>query len=362
MKLGARMLKTGISVAVALYFANLIGLPSATFAGIAAAFAIQPNIYRSFQTILEQIQANIIGVGLATFVAFSLGNDPIIIGFTIVTVIGICMSLRMNENTIALAIIAVLAMMETTDQELLTFAGLRFSSLTLGIVSAFVVNLLFLPPKYETKLFRHIDLTTADVLQWLRITTRHLSDDPALKSEIQRIQNELRHIDSTYLLFSEERTYLKKTRLPKARKLIIFRQLILTSHKSFDVLKAFHHFDDKIETIPDKFQHALIEELDKVIYAHERLLLSAMGRIKKNRSKSIEEITEPDIPYLVESLIQVYNEDDANHLSLLPLASQLMEYHHELMHMQKLLNSYQSFHGNHDFDFKDDRKKLLPFK
>lgn len=60
MKLGARILKTGIAIVLALYLATWLGLPTPVFAGIAAVFAIQPSIYRSFLTIVDQVQANII--------------------------------------------------------------------------------------------------------------------------------------------------------------------------------------------------------------------------------------------------------------------------------------------------------------
>lgn len=61
MKLGARIFKTGIAITLALYLASWIGLPAPIFAGIAAIFAIQPSIYRSFLIIIDQVQANIIG-------------------------------------------------------------------------------------------------------------------------------------------------------------------------------------------------------------------------------------------------------------------------------------------------------------
>lgn len=344
MKLGARMLKTGIAVTVALYVANLIGLPSATYAGIAAAFAIQPNIYRSFQTVFEQIYANIFGIAIAVAVVYTLGNDPIVIGTTTIMVIGLCLYLKMNENTISLAIIAVLAVMEQSDTGLLELAGLRFSSLSLGVISAFIVNMLFFPPRYEFRLFNHIDHITSDILQWLRISTRHLSDNPSLKGELDRLDAEIAHIDITYSLYSEERIYRKKKRIPKMRKIIIFKKMIATSKKSLETLKTFHHYNERIDTIPHEFQQVLVNELDKIIYSHERLLLSAMGRIKKNRTKPVQDITTPDIPHLVDTLIHVYERDEKYHLSLLPLASRLMEYHHDIIHLQKLLYSYQKFH------------------
>ncbi|UOQ48822.1 aromatic acid exporter family protein [Gracilibacillus caseinilyticus] len=362
MKLGARMLKTGFSITVALYIAQMLGLAAATYAGIAAAFAVQPNIHRSFQTMLEQIYANLFGVTFGVLVVYGFGNDPIVIGLTIIIVIGLCMYFKLTENTITLAILAVLAVMETTEMMLFTFAGFRFSALLIGILSASLINMLFLPPKYELRLFKSIDRVTSDILQWLRISTRHLSDDPALRTEIDRIQAEVRIIDNTYLLFSEERIYRKKLRLPKMRKLIIFRQMINTSKRSLATLEAFHQYDDKVENIPKEFQDVLVDELDKIIYSHERLLLSAMGKIKKDPTRSIEDITDPDISHLVQTLINVYEKDDKDRLALLPLAARLMEYHKETLHLQRILNSYQKFHDDLDFNFKKKRKnrRIIP--
>ncbi|WP_407272346.1 aromatic acid exporter family protein [Radiobacillus sp. PE A8.2] len=346
MKLGARMLKTGLAVAISIYIATLLSLPSPAYAGIAAVFALQPSIYRSYQTILDQLQGNVIGVLLASLIVFTLGNDPIVVGFTAILVIGICMALKMNESTIPLAIVAVIAVMETTEMEFIQFSLMRFSALTLGIVAAFIVNLVFLPPKYETKLFQRIDKTTSDILQWLRVTTRHLSDVPALKEELTRIEDEIRQMDNTYLFYREERIYFKKNRLSKARKLILFRQLITTTKKSFEVLKACHQIEDKLDKIPTDFQTLLLQEIDKVVHSHEKLLLSTMGRIKKHDKETLRELLEPDIPRLIESLIEVYQEKQADRLMLLPLASQLMEYHQQLSHLQTLLSSYQKYHQN----------------
>ena len=51
MKLGARVLKTGVAIVFALFLAQILNVPSPVFAAIAAVFAIQPSIYRSYLTI-----------------------------------------------------------------------------------------------------------------------------------------------------------------------------------------------------------------------------------------------------------------------------------------------------------------------
>ncbi|MCZ0702871.1 FUSC family protein [Natronobacillus azotifigens] len=357
MKLGARMLKTGLAVALALYAASLLNFPSNVFAGFAAVFAVQPSIYQSFKTIINQLQANIIGVSLATLMAYSFGTDPFVVGFTVTVIIGICLYLKMERSTVSIALIAVISVMETTQMEVYQFALLRFSSLMLGIFSAFIVNLLFLPPKYETTLFQHIEQTTGEILQWLRVTTRHMSDDPSLKKEINQIQKDVRRMDEIYLLFSQERVYLQKNRLPKTRKLVVFRQLTLTSRKSFFVLKAIQRVDNRTALIPDELQSLLVKEIDQLIHAHEQLLLGYMRRIKRKNKDPIEYISEPAIINLVGSLIELYQSNESEHYIFLSVATALSEYHHELIHLQTLLHSYEKYYNNEKLEILPKRER-----
>src|SRR5690606_27204841 len=120
------------------------------FAGIAAVFAIQPSIYRSYLTVIEQVQANVIGAFFAVLFGMYFGNNAFIIGLTVVLVIAINLRFKM-EKTISVAIVTVIAIMESPSEQFIEFASLRFLAILLGILSAFLVNLIFLPPKYEKK-------------------------------------------------------------------------------------------------------------------------------------------------------------------------------------------------------------------
>ena len=142
MKLGARILKTGIAIILALYLAELLNSPAPVLSGIAAIFAIQPTIYRSYQSVLEQIQGNIIGAIVAIIAVLLFGNNYFIVGLAVMIVITINIKLKM-ENTIILSIVTVIAIMEAQTGSFLTFALIRFLSVLLGILSSFMVNLLF---------------------------------------------------------------------------------------------------------------------------------------------------------------------------------------------------------------------------
>ncbi len=121
MKLGARILKTGIAITLALFACILLNLPSPVFAGISAIFAVQPSVYRSYLTALEQIQANVIGAVFAIAFATAFGHNPFIIGLTCILVIALTLQLRL-ENTISIALVTVIAIMEYQGEDFFSFA------------------------------------------------------------------------------------------------------------------------------------------------------------------------------------------------------------------------------------------------
>jgi uncharacterized membrane protein YgaE (UPF0421/DUF939 family) len=140
MKLGARILKTGIAIILALFLAQFLELPSPVFAGIAAIFAVQPTIYRSYLTVIEQIQGNLIGAVIAVVFVLTLGNNFFIVGLAAILVITLNLKLRL-ENTISLSLVTLIAIMETPGEEFIGFAMIRFSTIMLGVAAAFIVNL-----------------------------------------------------------------------------------------------------------------------------------------------------------------------------------------------------------------------------
>ena len=74
MKLGARILKTGIAIILALFIASFDNVGLKSVAGISAIFAMQPNIYRSMKTISEQATGNLIGAILAVIMVTIFGK------------------------------------------------------------------------------------------------------------------------------------------------------------------------------------------------------------------------------------------------------------------------------------------------
>jgi uncharacterized membrane protein YgaE (UPF0421/DUF939 family) len=350
MKIGARILKTGIAVALSLFIAELLELPSASFAGIAAAFAVQPSIYRSYQSVIDQFQANIIGAFFAILFALLFSTNPLIIGFTVMIVIGITLKLKL-EGTIPLAVVTIIAIMESPSDQFIEFGLIRFGSVLLGVLSAFLVNLIFFPPKYEAKLYYKIVDSTEEIIKWIRINTRNASGHIELKEEIELMKDNLSKLEQLFSFYKEERNRFEKKgrKYAKTRKIVLFRQMLLTTSQAFDTLKRLHRLENEIHCMPLVFQELLKIELDTLSSAHEQLLLQFVGKIKSHIPIMEEKKPFHQSPLLNEYLKQ-YDVQEEEHqqetAQLFPLVSMVLEYNAHLAHLEKLLDSFQTYHAD----------------
>lgn len=346
MKLGARILKTGIAIILSLLLSELFQLPSPVFAAIAAIFAVQPTIYRSFLSIIEQIQGNVIGAIIAVIFVLLLGNHVVIIGLAAIIVITINLKLKI-ENTISLSLVTMIVIMETPGDQFIQFALIRFSTIMLGVFSAFIVNLVFLPPKYEKKLYFKISDITEETTKWIRLTIRHASEHRLLKNDIGKMKEAIRSLDHLYVMYKEERNYFKKNTLVKSRKLVIYRQMISTVKRSLEMLRRLHRFENDLQEMPAEFQHAVQQQLDCLIHYHEHVMLKFIGKVKPNVT-----FEEGDIILNSKELLNLFFanqkeakiEDEATLSHTMQILSAIINYDEQVVHLDKLITSFQTYH------------------
>ncbi|PLR95405.1 FUSC family protein [Bacillus sp. T33-2] len=346
MKLGARILKTGIAIILSLFLAQLFDLPSPVFAGIAAIFAVQPTIYRSYLSIIEQIQGNLIGAATAVLFVLALGNNFFIIGLAAILVITLNLKLKLG-NAISLSLVTLIAIMETPGDEFIEFALIRFSTIMLGVVAAFIVNLVFLPPKYENKLYNKNALLTEEITKWIRVSTRHASEHQLLKADIEKLREESIKLDQLYLMYKEERNYFKKNLLAKSRKLVIYRQMITATKKALETLKRLHRYENEFNQMPAEFQEAIQHQLDCLINHHEQVLLKFIGKVRAEAS-----FMEGDACLNKKELFELFlaqqknmaAEDSPILYHVMQFVSIIMEYGEQVEHLDVLVSSFQSFH------------------
>lgn len=346
MKLGARSLKTGIAIVFALYVAQLLNLPTPVFAGIAAIFAIQPTIYRSYLQVIERIQGNLIGATVAVVFVLVFGHQLVIIGLAAIIVILIMLKLGL-EKSIGLSLVTMVAVMEVQGDAFLLFASLRVLTIMIGVLSAFLVNLLFLPPKYEVKVFQSIHQVQDEIIRWIRLTGRQASDYLATKDVIENATEQLTNIDQLYLLYKEERYYLKKNQYAKGRKLVIYRQMIVASNASLQILKKLHAHENELIAMPDHFKMMIQERLDALLTYHEQLHLKFVGKLKADQLSTglhdeyIQRYEVMDIFLKEIALSKEEGEDDFSTYYLLHILSSILNYEEQLEHLDSLVVKYQ---------------------
>ncbi|OQP04507.1 hypothetical protein B1690_15520 [Geobacillus sp. 46C-IIa] len=342
MKLGARIFKTGIAVALALFLAALFHFPSPVFAGISAVFAMQPTIYRSYLSLIEQVQANVIGALFAIAAVLILGRDPLIVGLTLMIVIALCLKMRLESSTISVALVTVIAIMEYTERQFIEFAAIRFLTIMLGIFAAFLVNFIFLPPKYEKKLYEKISGETEAILKWIRLHKQQAADHHHLKEEIETLHEEMTKLEHLYLMYKEERTYFRRQRFQKSRKLVLYRQMIAAADRALSVLKWLHRLENELGRLPAELRQAICLHLSHLLDYHEQLLLKFIHKAKSlPHNKRAEEMYRQR-----ERLATVFysgGQPPAEY-RLFSLIGAVIDYGDRLEHLDKLIDSFHHYH------------------
>ncbi|WP_026675694.1 aromatic acid exporter family protein [Alkalihalobacterium bogoriense] len=347
MKLGARIFKTGIAIMVALYVAILAGLEPPMFAALAAMFAIQPSIYRSVQTILEQFQANILGAVLAVIFVLTFGHAPFVVGVVVVIAIAIIMRLKLEPSTIPLAIVTIIVIMESPSENFIEFAALRFVLIIIGVLSAFLVNLFFLPPRYETKLYLKIVNKSEQINQWITLFMRKDANHSALKKEITKINESMVKLENLYLLYKEERNYFAKNRYSKARKVVLFRQMIATTKKALFLLKNLERREYELYQMPDKLPTLIRLQLELLTAYHDRILLRYSGKVTHQANDEMVTEMQQGKEELTEYFLELYENqavDREQWLHILPILTHIIEYEEKLQHLDHLVDTFFTYH------------------
>jgi len=350
MQLGARIFKTGIAISLALFLADLLELPIPFMAGIAAIFAIQPSIYRSYLTVLDQIYGNLIGAVIGIIFVLTLGTNYLTVGLAAVLAIIIMLKLRLN-NPVPLTLVTIIVIMESQQEAFLEFAGLRFLTIVLGILSSFIVNIIFLPPKYEARLFTSIHEVSEEAIRWIRISIRHVSDHTSVKNDIDRLTEKLEKVDQWYSFYKDERSYTKKQQFAKARKLVLYRQMIATTRKSLDLLKRLHRFENELSELPEQFHMMLQDHLESLTSYHDQLYMKYIGKLRPEHSETSAEhavLKRNEVLAIFVKEISLAQEEAGDDLSiyhLMHVLSALLDYEEQLEHLDLLIISYYNYHA-----------------
>lgn len=348
MKLGARIFKTGIAVALSIYISHLLGLDSVIFAAIAALFTIQPSVYRSWKYMLEQIKANIIGASLAVTAIFTLGTEPWVVGLVVILAIAINLKLGF-ENSITMSVIVIIAVMEVPEVDKVGFVVDRFLTIMIGVLSAMVINVLFAPPKYEKILMEKVRETNEKMSSFLRLIINGEADEMALKKEHEAINKTLGNMDNLYGLYKEEfNGRILKVGYSKTKKLVILKNFVYTAKKTHSIIEALESHYRNVHFLPDNLREGIQQHLKLVIEYKEKIIMKNDGKIRVQQHHQVDEQVEISGELLMKEMLKYTSkeegeEEDKNWVHGLLIVASIVELTQELDKLDKLVNTQRKY-------------------
>lgn len=354
MKLGARMLKTGIGVALTILIAQWLPFVQPVMPGLTAVIGLQQTPKRSLNTFFQRMLAALFGGIFAVFMYYFFGNNPLIIGVTITLFIGIMNALKM-QNVITLACIAIVVIMLADRDVMVHSAVARVIENMLGVFVAMIVNIFILPPKYDTALYEKINITTTEILIRLRAILRKNGEYSSLTSDINWAESRVSSIETQYQLLMDEQVWQKSKRLGLKRKIVVFRSFITALKEALTLLTIIHSHTNQVFQLPYELRYRIRERIETLCAAHEQIFLKFDGRISAeevNFFKSTVEFRQKllDNIYLESQVMQGASREDYERSNTLMLInSAMINYEEALIHLNTLVRSYRLHHEEDNY-------------
>ncbi|WP_274361830.1 FUSC family protein [Paenibacillus thermotolerans] len=332
--IGARVIKTGIAVALALYFTELFGFQPGDriIACVAALFTLQPSVYRSWQHLLEQVQSNTLGAVLAVGIGYLLPVNELVIGLTCIIVILITLALRM-ESAVSLTLVTVIVvLLAGSDWE---YALHRFLLILLGIGVAFAVNAVILPPNNVKQFLDGYRSAVQSLSLLLRTAISDELKETEAKALREQLNNTVRKLNEWYGMLEEEWRKWSRFRPQPSRQLVVQKQMLKTIMIGVEALDTVeeHYFSQRNRGNADQTFDACLEEMIKF---HEFTLLKYEGKMKQ--SDQMNDKVEEDLETLLRRNIEYAAENADSQLMLVVIASAMYEYGHQLRRLDRMIS------------------------
>lgn len=360
MKLGARILKTGIAIILALFIASFlpdnVGLKSV--AGISAIFAMQPNIYRSMKTISEQATGNLIGAILAVIMVTIFGKNIVIMGITVILLIAILYKLNLAHVATLAGVTALIIMGQHTGSFYLA-ATFRFILVMIGVLSASLVNLVFLPPKFETKIYHNAVNISSDIFIWFKLVINDTSEYHQIKEDGEQLESRIIKLEQIYNYYHEERTFTRKAAFQQNRKKILFKEVVGTTRQAYEVLNRMARYQNDLHNTNHHLLFQIKLELDSLTAYHEQILKSLSKKARYNVDDFDNQILNPQKKNLMDAfqyqLIQNPYQVEYSYSNIMQIIAAIEEYRYYLEHLDRLRLSFFTYHRNDtDIEIQDE--------
>lgn len=351
MKIGARTFKTSIAVFLSLLIPITLGFEeSASLAGISVVASMQPSVKKSFQTLKDRLTANTIGGFVAVLMASAFGSSLLIISFATAILIAILHQMKLN-NVIGLSTMTLIIIMLSTNGDIIENATIRVLATFVGVVVAFGVNRMVMPPNYEEKLFQLTNVVTDDLTRFIRVSLRKNVQYSLMRSDLVSIEQSITEMKKMMTLLKDTQwdRWFRKKEISVTRLLVVYRQFIRTTESAYYLVKTLHQSENVYNHFPEELRVLLRERLETLMSAHEQIILKWNGRVLPKEVNFIAYKSDLRRTFMSsffnEASLESYLENDYGQSNtVIHLMSAVLDYEENLQHLNKLVSSFKTNH------------------
>lgn len=191
--IGLRTVKTGLAVALALFFADLRGSPVPIFAAIGAIVAMSRTVGDAFETCRTQFAGIMLGAGCGVvFVSLFAGYRYIGIGLGLIALILLCVRLRLHF-AVPLACIVFSSICLSPAHEALGYGINRLLDTAIGLATALAINVTVKPYNNRRRIVGLLRQFEQSVPAYVgeRVLYGRYPDLSPLRGQLDRIAEEL---------------------------------------------------------------------------------------------------------------------------------------------------------------------------
>src|SRR5699024_635746 len=150
----------------------------------------------------------------------------------------------------------------------------RFVLVMVGVISSSAVNILFLPPKFESKIYYNALNICSDIFVWFKLVLNDTSEYHHIKEDIGQISKRISKLEQTFEYYEEKRPRTKKKIYAQNRKKKIFKQVVRSTRQSYDVLKRMNRYQNHLNKLNNELLLQIKLEIDLLIAYHEQIFIS----------------------------------------------------------------------------------------
>ena len=188
MKIGARIIKTGIAVTITMFICKLFQFEPAFFGAVSAVINMQPSIFLTVKTAKDQFLVHALGVSAAIALGYLLGGNAISMGLITVIIIALYRKIGLHSS-ISGGVVAAVFILSSNPDQFLPHALTRTAVIFIGLITAMVVNILLWPPKYGQQFRDKLSEANQQAVLYFCQALHdyvHLKDEPPFMNETQK--------------------------------------------------------------------------------------------------------------------------------------------------------------------------------